>query len=69
MEADSGSILLIDGIKIAQNCNQYTPTDIITSGLYIGPNVLEYIVVVPYHGGGRSKKINAWYLNTHMVYL
>jgi hypothetical protein len=25
--------------------------------------------VVPYHGGGRSKKINAWYLNTHMVYL
>jgi hypothetical protein len=21
------------------------------------------------HGGGRSKKINAWYLNTHMVYL
>jgi hypothetical protein len=24
---------------------------------------------VPYHGGGRSKKINAWYLNTHMVYL
>jgi hypothetical protein len=25
--------------------------------------------IVPYHGGGRSKKINAWYLNTHMVYL
>ncbi len=21
------------------------------------------------HGGGRMKKINAWYLNTHMVYL
>jgi hypothetical protein len=27
-------------------------------------------VVVPYrHGGGWSKKINAWYLNTLMVYL
>jgi hypothetical protein len=25
--------------------------------------------IVPYHGGGRSKKINAWYLNTLMVYL
>jgi hypothetical protein len=25
---------------------------------------------VPYrHRGGRIKKINAWYLNTHMVYL
>jgi hypothetical protein len=24
---------------------------------------------VPYHGGGRIKKINAWYLNTLMVYL
>jgi hypothetical protein len=25
---------------------------------------------VPYsHGGGWSKKINAWYLNTLMVYL
>jgi hypothetical protein len=27
------------------------------------------MVTVPYHGGGRSKKINAWYLNTLMVYL
>ncbi len=27
------------------------------------------VMTVPYHGGGRSKKINAWYLNTHMVYL
>jgi hypothetical protein len=26
-------------------------------------------VPVPYHGGGRRKYINAWYLNTHMVYL
>jgi hypothetical protein len=27
-------------------------------------------VFVPYrHGGGWSKKINAWYLNTLMVYL
>jgi hypothetical protein len=25
-------------------------------------------IIVPYHGGGRSKKINAWYLNTHMVF-
>ncbi len=25
-------------------------------------------ILVPYHRGGRSKKINAWYLNTHMVY-
>jgi hypothetical protein len=27
------------------------------------------ILIVPYHGGGRSKKINAWYLNTLMVFL
>ncbi len=28
------------------------------------------IVSVPYrHRGGRIQKINAWYLNTHMVYL
>jgi hypothetical protein len=28
------------------------------------------IFSVPYrHRGGRMKKINAWYLNTHMVYL
>jgi hypothetical protein len=27
-------------------------------------------IVVPYrHGGGWSRKINAWYLNTLMVYL
>jgi hypothetical protein len=27
-------------------------------------------IIVPYrHGGGWSKKINAWYLNTLMVYL
>jgi hypothetical protein len=26
-------------------------------------------IIVPYHGGGRIKKINAWYLNTLMVYL
>ncbi len=25
--------------------------------------------IVPYHGGGHIKKINAWYLNTLMVYL
>jgi hypothetical protein len=25
--------------------------------------------LVPYHGGGRRKKINAWYLNILMVYL
>ncbi len=30
---------------------------------------VEVVVTVPYHGGGRSKKINAWYLNTLMVYL
>jgi hypothetical protein len=29
-----------------------------------------YCFSVPYrHSGGRSKKINAWYLNTLMVYL
>jgi hypothetical protein len=27
------------------------------------------LVLVPYHGGGHIKKINAWYLNTLMVYL
>ncbi len=27
------------------------------------------VVVVPDHDGGRRKKINAWFLNTHMVYL
>ncbi len=27
------------------------------------------IISVPYHGGGRIKQINAWYLNTLMVYL
>ncbi len=28
------------------------------------------ITVVPYrHRGGRIQTINAWYLNTHMVYL
>jgi hypothetical protein len=28
------------------------------------------VIIVPYrHGGGWSKKINAWYLNTLMVYL
>ncbi len=27
------------------------------------------IDLVPYHGGGRRKQINAWYLITHMVYL
>jgi hypothetical protein len=25
--------------------------------------------LVPDHDGGRRKKINAWFLNTHMVYL
>jgi hypothetical protein len=31
--------------------------------------IMEHITVPYRHGGGRMKKINAWYLNTHMVYL
>ncbi len=26
-------------------------------------------ITVPDHDGGRRKLINAWFLNTHMVYL
>ncbi len=36
---------------------------------FIGRRIKKKILCVPYHGGGRSKKINAWYLNTLMVYL
>ncbi len=32
-------------------------------------NVAMYIIVPYRHGGGWSSKINAWYLNTLMVYL
>ncbi len=28
-----------------------------------------YVCVSHRHRGGRIQKINAWYLNTHMVYL
>jgi hypothetical protein len=35
-----------------------------------GGRSYNYKVTVPYrHGGGWSKKINAWYLDTLMVYL
>jgi hypothetical protein len=30
---------------------------------------MRHIIIVPYHGGGRSKKINAWYLNTHTWFI
>ncbi len=36
---------------------------------FLAPVSFRSTLPVPYHGGGRRKKINAWYLNTHMVYL
>jgi hypothetical protein len=41
----------------------------IYKNLYIYKHTYVYISVPYRHGGGWSKKINAWYLNTLMVYL
>ncbi len=39
------------------------------SSLLLGGRLHGHITVSHRHGGGWSKKINAWYLNTLMVYL
>ncbi len=40
------------------------------SGSTVPTVVVDNIHIVTLcHGGGWSRKINAWYLNTHMVYL
>jgi hypothetical protein len=30
--------------------------------------IIQLVVLVPDHDGGRPKEINAWFLYTHMVY-
>ncbi len=54
-------------LKLNQNCFMKVTVfnKIIGHSFFV-----ELKVNVPYrHGGGWSKKINAWYLNTLMVYL
>ncbi len=46
------------------------PNERFWGGRTVGPLWGTFVTSVPYrHGGGWSTKINAWYLNSLMVYL
>jgi hypothetical protein len=40
-----------------------------TKFLELAYGIHRFIAVLHRHRGGRAGNINAWYLNTHMVYL
>jgi hypothetical protein len=48
------------------NPRPWTPDSGVKKTPHLGSTVL---VVLHRHRGGRTGNINAWYLNTHMVYL
>ncbi len=57
-----------DQIFLVTQCSSNSPVLLLTIFTQLHTFTV-YIAVSLCHRGGRIQKINAWYLNTHMVYL
>jgi hypothetical protein len=62
-------ICSIPNRSACQFCGSQIPKIVSVKISYLEKYFCNYIHVSLCHGGGWSKKINAWYLNTLMVYL